>query len=137
MHAAKKALGRRLAASRGKLTQADLAARIPISRSTIAGVERGAQVVDHEFWSRCDALLGARGDLVTAYEESNVWNSSIRRKRRRPPAGHAGARLRHGRPPERASQSMPTTFGKRPPRVAVAALSWPPIRIKRWDRMRD
>ncbi|MBF9129689.1 helix-turn-helix domain-containing protein [Plantactinospora sp. S1510] len=66
---AKKELGRKLAGWRTtrKLTQLDLARSVPSSRSTIAGVERGAQVVDHTFWARCDALLRAGGELILAY----------------------------------------------------------------------
>ncbi|MFK3980583.1 helix-turn-helix domain-containing protein [Micromonospora sp. NPDC050397] len=66
---AKKELGRKLAGWRMacKLTQLDLARSIPSSRSTIAGVERGAQVVDRIFWSRCDTLLRAGGELAQAY----------------------------------------------------------------------
>jgi len=40
---------------------------IPISRSTVAGVETGAQVVDEDFWLRCEVLLTARGELIDAY----------------------------------------------------------------------
>jgi predicted kinase/transcriptional regulator with XRE-family HTH domain len=66
---AKKALGRQLASWRTRrgLRQHDLAGEIPTSRSTVAGVERGAQVVDETFWRRCDRLVGAGGELLDAY----------------------------------------------------------------------
>jgi tetratricopeptide (TPR) repeat protein len=71
VRAAKKLLGKRLATWRNarKLTQQELAARVHTSRSTVAGVESGAQVVDLTFWSRCEALLRAGGELTTAYQE--------------------------------------------------------------------
>jgi predicted kinase/DNA-binding XRE family transcriptional regulator len=68
---AKKALGRKLASWRIQrgLRQHDLADEIPMSRSTVAGVEGGAQVVDETFWSRCDGLLRAGGELLDAYRQ--------------------------------------------------------------------
>ncbi|SCE95628.1 3-keto-L-gulonate-6-phosphate decarboxylase [Micromonospora echinospora] len=66
---AKRALGSKLAAwrkTRG-LRQQDIAEGIPTSRSSVAGVETGAQVVDEDFWLRCDALLDANGELIAAY----------------------------------------------------------------------
>jgi predicted kinase/transcriptional regulator with XRE-family HTH domain len=66
---AKKELGRRLAGWRKErgLWQQDLANAIPISRSSVAGVENGNQVVDETFWTRCDTLLRAGGELSEAY----------------------------------------------------------------------
>jgi transcriptional regulator with XRE-family HTH domain len=66
---AKKELGRKLATWRHRrgLRQHDLADEIPISRSSVAGAEAGNQAVDETFWARCDTLLRANGELVTAY----------------------------------------------------------------------
>ncbi|MFI7438050.1 helix-turn-helix domain-containing protein [Micromonospora haikouensis] len=68
---AKRALGVKLAGRRNALgvTQADLAARVHSTRSTVAGVERGHQVVDRVFWQRCDGLLGSGGELLAGYDE--------------------------------------------------------------------
>ncbi|BCJ59581.1 hypothetical protein Jiend_30030 [Micromonospora endophytica] len=68
---AKRTLGAKLAERRNLrgLTQADLAARVHSTRSTVAGVERGDQVVDRVFWQRCETLLGAGGELLAGYDE--------------------------------------------------------------------
>ncbi|WP_233513836.1 helix-turn-helix transcriptional regulator [Micromonospora craterilacus] len=67
---AKQALGRKLAAWRTtrQLIQGDLARKVHSSRSTVAMVERGRQVVDRIFWLQCESVLGANGDLITAYD---------------------------------------------------------------------
>jgi transcriptional regulator with XRE-family HTH domain len=69
--AARRALGRRLAAQRKTVgyTQLELADQLGYSRSTIANVESGRQQVPHRFWQRCDPLLGAGGELVSAAED--------------------------------------------------------------------
>jgi transcriptional regulator with XRE-family HTH domain/tetratricopeptide (TPR) repeat protein len=68
---AKRRLGAKLAERRNLrgLTQADLAGRVHSTRSTVAGVERGDQVVDRVFWQRCETLLGAGGELLAGYDE--------------------------------------------------------------------
>ncbi|MEQ4300377.1 helix-turn-helix domain-containing protein [Plantactinospora sp. B6F1] len=68
---AKRAVGAKLAERRNShgLTQAALAARVHSTRSTVAGVERGQQVVDRIFWQRCERLLGAGGELLAGYDE--------------------------------------------------------------------
>ncbi|WBB48428.1 helix-turn-helix transcriptional regulator [Verrucosispora sp. WMMA2044] len=68
---AKRALGSRLAARRHArgLTQLELARRVPVSRTTIAGVESGRQCPDRVFWQRCEAALGAGGELLAGYDE--------------------------------------------------------------------
>ncbi|MFK3980571.1 helix-turn-helix transcriptional regulator [Micromonospora sp. NPDC050397] len=68
---AKRTLGARLAERRNLrvLTQADLAARVHSTRSTVAGVERGDQVVDRVFWQRCETFLGAGGELLAGYDD--------------------------------------------------------------------
>ncbi|WBB93447.1 helix-turn-helix transcriptional regulator [Verrucosispora sp. WMMC514] len=68
---AKRALGATLAAwrhARG-LTQLELARRVPVSRTTIAGVEGGRQCPDRVFWQRCEAALAAGGELLAGYDE--------------------------------------------------------------------
>jgi len=67
----KRALGRRLAAwrkTRG-LIQDDVARLVHSTRSTVAGVERGEQVVDRVFWVQCESLLQAGGELIAGYDE--------------------------------------------------------------------
>lgn len=68
---AKRALGARLAAWRNVrgLTQLALARRVPVSRTTIAGVERGQQCPDRIFWQRCEAALAAGGELLADYDD--------------------------------------------------------------------
>lgn len=67
----KRALGRRLAGwrtTRG-LTQDDVARGVHSTRSTVANVESGRQVVDRVFWAQCESLLQAGGELITGYDE--------------------------------------------------------------------
>jgi DNA-binding XRE family transcriptional regulator len=68
---AKRAVGARLARWRNArgLTQLALAQRVPVARTTIAGVERGAQCPDRIFWQRCEAALAAGGELLAGYDE--------------------------------------------------------------------
>lgn len=65
------ALGRQLAASRraAGLSQHQLAALAGYSRSTIANAETGRQRVPHDFWARCDAVLGTGSALSRGHEE--------------------------------------------------------------------
>ncbi|MEU8048388.1 helix-turn-helix transcriptional regulator [Micromonospora haikouensis] len=67
----KRALGRRLGAWRRKrgLTQDDVARLVHSTRSTVANVESGRQVVDRVFWAQCETLLRAGGELLTGYDE--------------------------------------------------------------------
>ncbi|WP_332108155.1 helix-turn-helix transcriptional regulator [Phytohabitans suffuscus] len=67
---AKQALGRRLRdmrTARG-LRQKDVAERVVSTRSTVANVETGRQLVDRVFWQQCDALLLAGGQLLGGYD---------------------------------------------------------------------
>ncbi|MFI7336181.1 helix-turn-helix domain-containing protein [Micromonospora aurantiaca (nom. illeg.)] len=67
----KRALGRRLGRwrrTRG-LTQDDVARRVHSTRSTVANVESGRQVVDRVFWAQCESLLQADGELIKGYDE--------------------------------------------------------------------
>lgn len=67
----KRALGRRLAGwrkTRG-LIQDDVARLVHSTRSTVAGVERGEQVVDRVFWVQCETLLRTGGELINGYDE--------------------------------------------------------------------
>ncbi|QOC89677.1 helix-turn-helix transcriptional regulator [Micromonospora craniellae] len=82
---AKRALGAKLALrrrSRG-LTQADLAARVYSTRSTVAGVERGHQVADRVFWQRCERLLDTDGQLLATYDEYQSLRLQFDQERRR------------------------------------------------------
>ncbi|WP_328822388.1 helix-turn-helix transcriptional regulator [Micromonospora rubida] len=67
---ARRALGARLAGWRNArgLTQLALAGRVPVSRTTIAGVETGRQCPDRVFWQRCELALGAGGELLAGYD---------------------------------------------------------------------
>jgi len=51
------------------LTQAQLAVKASVSRSTIANVETGRQHVPREFWENADAAVSAGGSLLVAYEK--------------------------------------------------------------------
>lgn len=64
-----RALGDLLAGRRGLagLTQAELARAVGYARTSIAGAETGARVPSEAFWSRCDGILTAGGDLLRAY----------------------------------------------------------------------
>lgn len=68
---AKRALCRKLAAGRTTrgLIQDDIAQRVYSTRSTVADVESGRQLVDRIFWQRCEAILDAGGELITGYED--------------------------------------------------------------------
>ena len=65
------ALGSQLAACRraAGLTQAQLAVRANVSRSTVANVETGRQHVARAFWVSADGAVSAGGSLVAAYEK--------------------------------------------------------------------
>ncbi|WBB78593.1 helix-turn-helix transcriptional regulator [Micromonospora sp. WMMD882] len=66
----KQALGKRLRdlrKARG-LRQKDVAEQVLSTRSTVANVEAGRQVVDRIFWQQCDALLQAGGQLTSGYD---------------------------------------------------------------------
>ncbi|MTK05400.1 helix-turn-helix transcriptional regulator [Micromonospora sp. CP22] len=67
---ARQELGRKLATWRKtrQLIQGDLARQVRSSRSTVAMVERGHQVVDRVFWRQCESLLDAQGELIAAYD---------------------------------------------------------------------
>ncbi|QOC93519.1 helix-turn-helix domain-containing protein [Micromonospora craniellae] len=68
---ARRALGARLAGWRNArgVTQLALARRVPVSRTTIAGVETGRQCPDRVFWQRCESALEAGGELLAGYDD--------------------------------------------------------------------
>jgi hypothetical protein len=70
--AARLALGEMLAGHRIRagLTQEALGRAVHTSRSNVAGIERGRQGSMRSFWLRVDAVIGANGALVAAYEAS-------------------------------------------------------------------
>ena len=67
----KGALGDLLAARRSTagLTQLQLARAISYGRTTVATAESGHRQPAAEFWTACDKVLGAGGDLIRAYEQ--------------------------------------------------------------------
>jgi transcriptional regulator with XRE-family HTH domain len=78
--AARRALGHQLAAYRKAVgdSQAALAARVGYSRSAIANIETGRQRMSLDFWRRCDAALGASGQLIAGAEDIE---EQLRRRR--------------------------------------------------------
>jgi len=64
-------LGRALASIRtsAKVKQIDLSRRTGYSRASISNVEQGRQFPARTFWEVADETLGARGDLVSAYDQ--------------------------------------------------------------------
>ncbi len=68
---ARRALGGELAAYRraAGYSQAEFAALVDYSRSTIANVETGRQHVPPGFWKRADAALHAGGALTEANDD--------------------------------------------------------------------
>jgi DNA-binding transcriptional regulator YiaG len=71
---ARKDLGRRLAAWRMKsgLTQVELARRTRYSRSTVANMETGRRPFSRLFWHRVDAVFGAGGELLAAFDQMDA-----------------------------------------------------------------
>ncbi|MEU7980093.1 helix-turn-helix transcriptional regulator [Micromonospora sp. NPDC049081] len=67
---AKHSLGRKLRELRKErgLLQKDVAQRLCSTRSTVANVEAGRQMVDRVFWQQCDTLLNADGGLLGGYD---------------------------------------------------------------------
>jgi transcriptional regulator with XRE-family HTH domain len=79
----KRALGRRLASwrrARG-LTQDDVARRVHSTRSTVANVECGRQVVDRVFWAQCESVLRAGGELINGYDDYQLVETRHRREK--------------------------------------------------------
>jgi transcriptional regulator with XRE-family HTH domain len=68
---ARQNLGAELAAYRlaAGLTQAKLAVLVKYSRSTIANVETGRQLVPRAFWERCETVLRTGGTLTAAFDD--------------------------------------------------------------------
>ncbi|MGC4855997.1 helix-turn-helix domain-containing protein, partial [Micromonospora sp. DT4] len=104
---AKRTLGARLAERRNLrgLTQAVLAARVHSTRSTVAGVERGDQVVDRVFWQRCETFLGAGGELLAGYDDYRRLKQRLDEEK-----ADAGQRARWGE----AERDLPQALGDVP-----------------------
>lgn len=101
---AKRALGARLAGwrhARG-VTQLALARRVPVSRTTIAGVERGRQCPDRIFWQRCEAALGAGGELLAGYDDYRRLKQQLDQEK-----DEAAQRARWGEAEDRSLVSGP------------------------------
>ncbi|WP_223874854.1 helix-turn-helix transcriptional regulator [Salinispora oceanensis] len=107
----KRALGRRLAAwrkTRG-LIQDDVARLVNSTRSTVAGVERGEQVVDRVFWVQCESLLHAGGEQSPEVMTWVQWQEVVdlaesdgpARSAELPRAGPPGSRRVRGQPKAR------------------------------------
>lgn len=81
VRAAWRDLGRLLAEKRkaAKLSQQELAGRTKYSRSSIASIETGLQHVNRNFWETVDALLGANGELLGAYDHAGAFQRAHRR----------------------------------------------------------
>lgn len=92
----KKALGDLLAARRVAvgLTQRQLAQAISYGRTTVATAESGHRQPAAGFWTNCDEILGAGGDLTRAYEQLAAA------RRRRVEQRVQAARFRRGTQPE-------------------------------------
>jgi predicted kinase len=82
-------------------TQHSFAPLTSYGRSTIANVETGHQHMARTFWVLCDRLLGAGGDLITAYETVEDLEQRYRRQRAR-----AAPRDRHSTGDVTASRSV-------------------------------
>ncbi|WP_158566453.1 helix-turn-helix transcriptional regulator [Micromonospora craterilacus] len=101
-------LGRKLAAlrtSRGLIQQA-LARQVHTTRSTLAMVERGRQVVDRIFWLQCDSLLDAQGELLAAYDAYRHLQSQFQTQQ-----GEAAQRARWGAVSEVVMTASDATAG--------------------------
>ncbi|WP_194822203.1 helix-turn-helix domain-containing protein [Micromonospora sp. S-DT3-3-22] len=61
------------------LTQDDVARRVHSTRSTVANVECGRQVVDRVFWAQCESLLAAGGELIAGYDDYRSLEVQFRR----------------------------------------------------------
>lgn len=133
----KRALGRRLTAWRKtrSLIQDDVARLVHSTRSTVAGVERGEQVVDRVFWVQCESLLQAGGELIAGYDEYRSFE--IRhREETADAARHArwDTVLDHRRSPRPAPPAgfpIPTGRCCRPQVLPLVTQYWCRIRVKR------
>lgn len=92
VRAAWRDLGHQLAARRksAQLSQRELARRTKYSRSSIANIEVGLQHVDRTFWEAVDALLGAAGKLLQAYDDAEACQRAHQRPRAKISASDAG-----------------------------------------------
>ncbi|MFC8850357.1 MULTISPECIES: helix-turn-helix domain-containing protein [unclassified Micromonospora] len=105
---AKHALGkglRELRKGRG-LLQRDIAQQVCSTRSTVANVEAGRQVVDRVFWQQCDTLLDADGELVGAYDAYRLLQQRYQSER-----AEAALCARWGTAVVRALESNETNSG--------------------------
>ncbi|MFI6763811.1 helix-turn-helix transcriptional regulator [Micromonospora sp. NPDC050417] len=105
---AKHELGRRLAKLRNaqRLLQKDIAQRVHSTRSTVANVEAGRQMVDRVFWQQCDALLNAGGTLLSGYDAYRRLDAQYQAEQ-----AEAARRARWGAAAEAASAAEQTGSG--------------------------
>ena len=112
---ARRALGARLAGWRNArgVTQLALARRVPVSRTTIAGVETGRQCPDRVFWQRCEWALGAGGELLAGYDDYRRLKQQLDQER-----ADAAQRARWGevedRMPPPGTHGVPAVEAERP-----------------------
>jgi DNA-binding XRE family transcriptional regulator len=81
VHQARRELGRKLAALRASagLSQQALAQAVHYTRSTVGNVEVGRQNAPRAFWSSCDDVLRAGGQLRDAYDTLHALRAAGRR----------------------------------------------------------
>jgi transcriptional regulator with XRE-family HTH domain len=93
---ARRALGTQLAALRKTIgdSQADLAAHVGYSRSAIANIETGRQQMSLDFWRRCDAVLGASGELLAGAQDIEELVREQRRQRAAKAQAERDAKIR-------------------------------------------
>jgi hypothetical protein len=77
---ARRALGQHLAELRHEtgLSQRAFAPMLRYSRGTLSGAELG-QHMSLDFWQRCDRVLNAGGELVTAFLRIQAMTAAMRR----------------------------------------------------------
>jgi Helix-turn-helix domain len=80
----KRALGRRLAASRRavEIGQQCLAHKTGYSRSSVAHAEAGRQLLTRDFWKTADDLVKANGALLAEYEKVHAVKQELERRSR-------------------------------------------------------
>ncbi|MFD1325572.1 helix-turn-helix transcriptional regulator [Micromonospora sonneratiae] len=77
---AKKDLGKLLCdyRKRAELTQSDLSSALAWSRQSISAAERGVSPLGQSFWPAVDAMLGAQGELLSAFERCQRLSEELK-----------------------------------------------------------
>ncbi|MGH3904389.1 MAG: helix-turn-helix domain-containing protein [Pseudonocardiaceae bacterium] len=94
--AQKRALGRQLAARReaAEIGQQQVARKTGYSRSSVAHVEAGRQLLTRDFWKTADELLRADGALLADYEQVRAAKQEHERRSREAELAQAYAEAR-------------------------------------------